>query len=223
MNAVNEKANERREIEYLFPWHAAGTLSRHDAERVELALSRDPELVRRFALVQEELNEAIRLNESLGAPSTRALEKLMTAIDAEPARRRGFSFDLGERLATFLSGFSPRTLAWSAVAAALAIVLQAGLIAGVLIRSDTGQNYQTASAPAQVETEKGTFVLVRFAPSANAEEITRFLNANAATIVEGPKAGMYKLRLAASSKEQLARVVRSMQEDKVVGFAAPTD
>ena len=71
MNATKQEAPERREIEELLPWHAAGTLSRRDAQRVEEALARDPELARRYALVREELGETIHLNESLGAPSAR--------------------------------------------------------------------------------------------------------------------------------------------------------
>ncbi|MGB8612795.1 MAG: hypothetical protein WCD60_14320 [Pseudolabrys sp.] len=43
MNAKQE-APERQEIEELLPWHAAETLSRRDAQRVEEALARDPEL-----------------------------------------------------------------------------------------------------------------------------------------------------------------------------------
>jgi hypothetical protein len=42
--AMNEK--ERHEIEALLPWHAAGTLSRRDADRVEQALACDCELAR---------------------------------------------------------------------------------------------------------------------------------------------------------------------------------
>ena len=51
MNTINQEAPERQEIEALLPWHAAGTLSRSDAERVERALSRDHELAQRFELV----------------------------------------------------------------------------------------------------------------------------------------------------------------------------
>ncbi|MGA9339573.1 MAG: hypothetical protein WBV66_18190 [Pseudolabrys sp.] len=89
MNAKQE-APERQEIEELLPWHAAGTLSRRDAQRVEEALARDPELARRYALVREELGETISLNETLGAPSARALENLFAKIDAElhASRRR---------------------------------------------------------------------------------------------------------------------------------------
>src|SRR5438270_11975378 len=92
MNAIN-KEPERHEIEALLPWHAAGTLNRRDADRVEQALAGDRELARRYDLVREELAETIHLNETLGAPSARAMEKLFAAIDADdaraPSRRRG--------------------------------------------------------------------------------------------------------------------------------------
>ena len=111
MTMTNEKANDRQEIENLLPWHAAGTLNRRDAERVEHALARDEELARRFEMVREELAETIHLNESLGAPSARAMEKLFAAIDAEGAlkRKTGFAFDLRTHVAEFLAGFAPRT------------------------------------------------------------------------------------------------------------------
>ena len=92
MNTIN-KEPERHEIEALLPWHAAGTLSRRDADRVEQALAGDGELARRYDLVREELAETIHLNETLGAPSTRALERLVAGIEAEGAsgRKRSFS------------------------------------------------------------------------------------------------------------------------------------
>ena len=102
MNAKQE-APERQEIEELLPWHAAGTLSRRDAQRVEEALARDPELARRYALVREELGETISLNETLGAPSARALENLFAKIDAEPARQPTTSLNLGGRIGEFLA------------------------------------------------------------------------------------------------------------------------
>ncbi len=37
MNTLNEQAHS--ELEELLPWHAAGTLSRRDAQRVEAALA----------------------------------------------------------------------------------------------------------------------------------------------------------------------------------------
>ena len=71
----------------LLPWHAAGTLNARDARRVDEALARDPELARQYAVIREEYAETIDLNESLGAPSARAMQKLFAAIDAEPARK----------------------------------------------------------------------------------------------------------------------------------------
>src|SRR5919201_6952278 len=131
MIASRDKAREREDIEALLPWHAAGTLSRRDSERVEQALAKDAELARRFELVREEMAETIHLNETLGAPSARAAQRLFAAIDAERnIGRRPVRFDLGGWLAGLVEQFSPRTLAWSAAAAALAIVLQAGLLAG---------------------------------------------------------------------------------------------
>ena len=86
MTMIN-KEPERHEIEELLPWHAAGTLSRRDADRVE-----HRELARRYKLVRQELEETIHLNETLGVPSARAVEKLFAAIEAEeagaPRRRR---------------------------------------------------------------------------------------------------------------------------------------
>src|SRR5690348_14487921 len=169
MMTMRNEAPEREDIESLLPWHAAGTLNRRDAQRVERAIADDQELARRFELVREELGETIHLNESLGAPSARARQRLFAAIDAEPARTSRLSLNLGGRIAEFVAGFSPRTLAWSATAAALAIVLQAGLLAGMFVKQG-GQSYQTASAPEQAQVVGGSYALVRFAPQATAEE-----------------------------------------------------
>ncbi len=85
MKAINKQPG-RRKIEELLPWHATGSLSRRDADRVEQALAGDRELARRYELVRQELAETTCLNETLGAPSARAMEKLFAAINAEEAR-----------------------------------------------------------------------------------------------------------------------------------------
>ena len=43
-------------------------------------------------------------------------------------------FDLGSRVSEFLSSLTPRTLAWSATAAAVAILVQAAVITAVLVK-----------------------------------------------------------------------------------------
>jgi anti-sigma-K factor RskA len=221
MNAKQE-APEREEIEALLPWHAAGTLSRRDAQRVEDALARDPELARRYALVREELGETIHLNETLGAPSARALENLFAKIDAEPERRPAPSLNLGSRIGAFLTSLSPRTLAWSATAAAAAILVQAAVITSVVVKE---QGTSTGPSLASAASD-GSFAVVRFAPQATATDITNFLGAYKATVVEGPLnmgGQLYRIRLSEAKlpKDEVGKIIRQMQgESKVVGFIA---
>ena len=86
MTAANKKIAEDTpgDIEALLPWHAAGTLNARDTRRVEEALSRDPALATQYAVIRDEYAETISLNENLGAPSARAMQKLFAATDAEP-------------------------------------------------------------------------------------------------------------------------------------------
>ena len=225
MNATNQDAPERSEIENLLPWHAAGTLSRRDAQRVEDALAHDPELARRYALVRDELGETIHLNETLGAPSARAMEKLFTAIDAEPARRQSGSFNFGGRISEFFASLSPRTLAWSASAAAIAILLQAGLLADIALKETKTAVTKRLQHPA-TDPGAGAFTLIRFAPQASSDDITKFLESNKLSIAAGPMAGgLYKVRVAVTGipKGELANIVKKLQADKVVGFIATTE
>jgi hypothetical protein len=221
MNMIN-KEPERHEIEALLPWHAAGTLSRRDADRVERALAGDRELSRRYDLVREELAETIHLNETLGAPSARAMEKLFAAIDAEEARspRRQRSFDFAARISEFLSSFTPRTLAWSATAAAVAILVQAAVITGVVVKDNVPGNFEVANKI----TEGGSYLAVRFAPQATAIEVSNFLGAYKATVVEGPKQfGLYTIRLSENKlpPDEVNKIVRQMQEEsKIVSLVA---
>jgi anti-sigma factor RsiW len=222
MSTANER--ERSDIEDLLPWHAAGTLDPRDTRRVEAALANDPELARRYELVREELSQTVYLNETLGAPSPRAMEALFAKIDAEPVRRPMVSMNLGARIGEFFANLSPRTLAWSASAAALAIVLQAGLIAGVMLKEKSAGGYETASAPASVAGE-GAYALVRFQPEANAAAIANFLETNKLSIASGPAAGgLYRVRIAETklSKPELTRLIDTLQADPVVGFIAVT-
>jgi hypothetical protein len=221
MNATKTKTPD--DIEALLPWHAAGTLSRRDAARVEEALANDPGLARRYALVRDELGETIVLNETLGAPSAHAMEKLFAKIDAEPKRKA--SLALGARVASFFAGLSPRTLAYAGSAAALAILLQAGFIASVLIKEKSAGGYVTASAPS-TDPGVGAFTLIRFAPQATQDDVTKFLESNKFAITAGPlPGGFYKVRVAATGlpKAELSTIVKKLQADKIVGFIATTE
>jgi hypothetical protein len=224
MNTMNK---ERDDLETLLPWHAAGTLNRRDAERVEKALANDRELLRRFNLAREELNETIHLNETLGAPSARAMEKLFALIDAEPARKPKVSFDLAGRLAAFVAGFSPRTLAVAGAVGALAIVLQAGVITTGLIKHGAGTEVasnkvvQPDLGLASADVSDGTLAAIRFAAKAEANQITAFLMTNKASMIDGPVAGgMYTIRLPESGKAKEDHI-KQMAQSTIVDLIAP--
>jgi hypothetical protein len=214
---LSKEAPERQDIEALLPWHAAGTLSRRESDRVERALSGDRELTRRYELVREELTETIHLNESLGAPSARAMEKLFAAIDAEAPAPRKTSFNLIGRVVELMSSFTPRRVAWVASAAAIVLVAQALVLATVVVR-DHGAQHELASY------ENGELLaVVRFAPNATLSDVTRFLDVNHAELVRGPKkGGLYEIRLTNSpTPEEFARVIKRMQtETRLVAFIA---
>lgn len=222
MSAVKKDTTELPEdVELLLPWHAAGTLSRRDAARVEQALANDNELAARYELVREELGEAIRLNENLGAPSARAMEALFAKIDAEPLRTPKASFNITQWMTNFVAGFSPRTLAYGATAAALAIVLQAGILAGVFVKQ--GEVGPQLASNTQDQATDGAYVRVSFKPDATAAAITAFLNDNKAVVVEGPQSGFFRLRVSDKpmSKEALGAVVKKLAANPVVSFTVP--
>jgi hypothetical protein len=220
MMSLNKEAPERQDIEALLPWHAAGTLSRRDSERVEEALAGDRELARRYELVREELNETIHLNETLGAPSARCMEKLFAAIDAESPKVAKRSFNLVGRIAEFLASFSPRTLAWSASAAVVAIMLQAAVLTTVAVHSTSSPS----DAPTLASAGGPQLAIVRFTAQATLADVTRFLDINQATVVAGPKrGGFYEIRLAGSPmpEDQFAQAVQRLRDQsRIVEFIA---
>ena len=102
-------------------------------------------------------------------------------------------------------------------------MLQAGILAGVFVK-EQGIAPQLASHGEVTQVEGGSYVLVRFNPQANAGDITKFLLDNKATIIGGPAAGMFRLRVADTQLTQveLGAIVKRMAQDKVVGFTVPS-
>jgi anti-sigma factor RsiW len=228
MMAMSKKLDEPSEIEMLLPWHAAGTLNARDARRVEEALARDPELARQYAVIREEYAETIDLNESLGAPSARAMQKLFAAIDEEPVRKPSLTSRISTGIAQFFASLSPRTVAWSAGAAAVALLLQAGVIGAVLMQ---GQTYQTASLSVN-ERSAATMTrelaaagtppraLVRFAPDAKMADINALLDNYQATVV-GAANGLFRLQFGGKSmnKDEVAGLMKKLRGEKIVSLA----
>jgi hypothetical protein len=224
-------ALEREEIEQLLPWHAAGTLSRRDAQRVEQALQSDADLARQYALVREEFSETIHLNETLGAPSSRAMERLFAGIEAErgPERQPRMSVAFSSWLAEQLAGLSPRKLAYAATAAVAVIAIQAGLLGGLYMAdrdegfrgipsSSTPGPYGTASDPS------GSFALIGFNPQATTADVTKFLEMNQLVVVQGPlTGGLYRVRISPAPvpKDEVGEITaRLAREGGIVRFIA---
>jgi hypothetical protein len=218
---------EPSEIEMLLPFHVAGTLNARDARRVDEALARDPELARQYAVIREEYAETIHLNESLGAPSARAMAKLFAAIDGEPARKPSLSLGLSARISGFFASLSPRTLAWSASLGALALLMQAGIIGAVLVKNQAA-SFQTASLsmnePITRDIAAGPppRALVRFAPDARVADITALLDSYQASIV-GAANGLFRIQFGnkAMSKDELAGLMSRLRSEKIVSLAEP--
>ena len=230
MMALSKKTLEQEpsEIEMLLPWHAAGTLNARDARRVEEALARDGQLARQYAVIREEYAGTISLNETLGAPSARAMQKLFAAIDAEPAPQPSAWSRLSMRVSGFFASLSPRTLAWSASLGAMALVLQAGVIGAVLIKNEQGSTFQTASLSMNepvTRTLSGNDAgppqaLVRFAPDTKISDIMGLLSDYQASIIDA-KGGLFRLQFGdrAMSREDSAALIRKLQDEKIVNLA----
>ncbi len=231
MMATSKKVLEQEpgEIEMLLPWHAAGTLNARDSRRVDEALARDLELARQYAVIREEYAETIHLNESLGAPSARAMQKLFAAIDAEPVRKPKASLNVAARITGFFARLSPRTLAWSAGLGALALLLQAGVI-GTVLMNNRPASFETASLSTNepITRDLGAAALpralVRFAPDARIADITALLDKYQASIVDGAKSGMFRLQFGnrAMTKDEVTGLLSRLQNEKIVSLAVAT-
>ena len=219
---------EPSEIEMLLPFHAAGTLSARDAKRVEEALASDPELAKQYAVIREEYAETIGLNESLGAPSARAMAKLFAAIDGEPARKPSMSGRVSAGISGFFASLSPRTLAWSASLGAVALLAQAGVIGAVLVKNEQPATFQTASLSTNEPITRSMVpeaprALVKFAPEARVADITTLLDSYQASIVDA-RGGMFRLQFGtkAMSRDELAGLMNRLKSEKIVSLAVAT-
>lgn len=231
MMAASKKIVEQEpgEIELLLPWHAAGTLNARDARKVDEALARDPELARQYAVIREEYAGTIDLNESLGAPSVRAMQKLFAAIDAEPARKASASLGIGAWISGFFAGLSPRTLAWTAGLAAVALLVQAGFIGTVLLNNRPA-TFQTASLSTNEPITRNLSAaalpraLVQFSPDTRVGDITALLDKYQASIIDGAKGGMFRLQFgnASMSKDEFANLLSRLQNERIVSLAVAT-
>lgn len=219
------KLEDRAEISLLLPWYVAGTLSEAESRRVAAAIEADPELARRLEDVRLEASENLLLNESLGAPSRGAADRLFAAIDAEEAANpRAYQpkFSFTAWLSEKKAALSPKTLGFAAVAAIAIIAVQAGVIVSSYEGRSGGTVYETATAPASLS--EGRQVLVSFKPDATVGEIDALLREIGGTIIEAPFEGsLYKVRIGPADLDQAGfdRVINTMRQRPAVSFVAP--
>lgn len=223
---TDEASYGNREIADLLPWYATGRLAAPDRQRVEAALASDPALRQELALVREERTATVDVNEAQCAPSRHAADRFFAALDASPKAQPRFS--LARMVADRLAALRPHTLAWGAMAALALVLLQGGLIAHLMSTDHRVTTYQSASIqPASVPI--GTIVLMSFAPTAPAAAVQKLLEDDGLSVVSGPAAGYYAVRIGARdmpSAEVDAMIARlSGQRDVIrsVVLQAPPD
>ena len=80
--------------------------------------------------------------------------------------------------------------------------------------------YAIATAPA---ASAGALALIGFAPDARLDELSAFLAARHASIVEGPRGGLYKVRFGDKvlSKAEMDTLIRDLRAAPLVKFALP--
>lgn len=224
MSDNTETLSEREEIEMLLPWYATGKLERADRERVEGYLARHPELRRQLALIEEEHEETIRANQAIAAPSARVADRLLAEVRGSPSVRAA---DAWTRLKSWAEGLfeapSPAGLRWAAASAAVLILVQAVTIGALLTRTG-GAGYETASGT-PAHTLDGTFVLVRFADTAPAKTVAGALSDLEMTVVDGPKGGLFRVRLGPkdmTNEDRDRKIAALRQRGNLVLMVMPT-
>lgn len=217
-NGQHERPDKRDEIEALLPWYVSGKLDARSRARVERYLETHPEDRTHLALVREESDATIAANEAIPAPGPEALDRLRASIAAAPHRQSLWT-QLTERLADWISGLAAPQLGFAAVAAALVLMLQAAAIGALLLERAAAPTYQTASG--QETSEEGIELLVGFSKTATVGEISAVLGRLDAVVVDGPRAGLYRLRLPDRGSGSSKAAIEVLKKSGVVTSVLP--
>ncbi len=221
---MNEKREDNemisaQDIELMLPWYVNGTLSADERAQVDRYMRENPDMARQLDLVREEMDVTISENEALNPARSGALDRLLTRIDADdgPQREKDGGVAQYGWLSGWLSAFNAPALRLAAVGAAVVIIAQAVVIGSLTTGGDRPTTYETASGPSAVEdvVTDGTRLLVAFADTATAAQITTLLSEIEATVISGPRAGgFFEVRLsgAALSAEDAGKLVSDLQK-----------
>jgi anti-sigma-K factor RskA len=182
MMADNGKKDEA--LDLLLPWYVNGTLDDGERRQVEAYLERSShardEVELLGALRQQVKDETIEA--SPGALGLQRLKRDMKQAAAQP----GNLDRMAGKTVTVASFWRPL-----AVAACLAVVIQAGVMIG--LTGGPGGDVEIASGEAGLTAP---VLQVTFAPDATEQQIRDTLQSAGASIADGPNAlGVYRLRL----------------------------
>jgi hypothetical protein len=222
---MNGDRDDLDAIEELLPWYATGALSANEKSRVEKALAREPRLQASLKAIREDLEETIALNQDLPTPRPAVLGRIMAAAEGAPRRQSVLArlSSLVDQLAGTLGRIafaSPRAFAFAVFVAALVVIGQGAEIASLLLHA--GGTYSTASQESPTATD-GAFLLVGFAPDATIRQIADLLLQKKAAIVDGPRSGLFRVRIGekSMSKEQRDAALAAWRAEPIIKLALP--
>lgn len=218
MSEVSEKLSERDEIEALLPWYVSGRLDAKSRARVHRYLEANPEVRSHLALAREELEATVAGNEAIAAPGPDALARLRASVAVAVPRRQSWFAEVSERLADWIGGLAPPQLGLAAAVAALVLVLQAAAIGALVMERVSTPTYQTAGGETAGE---GIELLVGFSEDASMGEISALLKQVGAVVVDGPRAGLYRLRLPGTGEEGRDAAIEALQQSGMVTTILP--
>ena len=104
------------------------------------------------------------------------------------------------------------------------ILLSSGI--GAILAKQQGGSFQTASLSGpkgSLGQESAPRAFVRFAPDARVSDITAFLDANQAVIIDSTAGGMFRLQFGDKpmSRQEIAGLMTRLQNEKIIDLAAP--
>lgn len=202
---------ERQEIEELLPWYVTGRLNARDRERVSAYLERHPEVASSLTVAHEEADITSAANAAIRGPAPDALAKLMRSLPVQPSSVTLSQSWFGravERLGAWVGALTPPQLGMAAAAVITLFLVQAVTI-GTLIGDRSGV-YQTATGPKEPPPANAVELLIGFKAEATMAETSAFLKDNGLTVIDGPRAGLYRVRApATTAAPELAERLKS--------------
>ena len=223
-NQTNDTLSEREEIEALLPWYVTGKLDPHLRARVERYLADHPDVAKGVVLAREESGATIAANEAIRPSPHDALDRLRASVAAAPRRKPLSTMPrrMLESVSDWFAGFAPPQLALAGGLAALLVVVQAAAIGTLVLNRPSAPAYETATG-AEQPTQGGYELLIGFSKTATIEEITALLKTLDASVIDGPRGGLYRVRIPESGAEVGGRdkVLSSMRKSRIVTLVLP--